>query len=411
MNIYRIVTSKQDSKEQRTETMKNSDIDNIGAVEISIDNVAQDLPVDYNYMTNKYGFPISNEEVSLYSAHRYIWTEFLSSKDEHCLIIEDNVDIRRHLSLIEFDVKAFTVTWDVFFPYDQTTPASADKEYILGSYWGSCAYFISQAGARKLLMNNMIKQPVDEEILECGLRGLIELYYENTEWFSVDFRRAYAHSGRRREIHAKVQSYYAWTKEAKAQVRDIMAIIAEIADAIDVRLILHGGTLLGYAQHGEIIPWDDDVDLGIDENEVLKFKNAILADGRLQFMGKLEERNGIEFFKVWSDDGESISTYLYKFPFVDLWPYKAESNTLFFHNGITFRDVNIHDIQKINFEGTSFYIPANYTACLDGFYKEWRHKFVIYTWSHRLETIYSKPFRTGIITDSNGKFIDYSFHQ
>ncbi len=72
--------------------------------------------------------------------------------------------------------------------------------------------------------------------------------------------------------------------DIKALQKCLVTCTQEILDACnkyDIKLILQGGTLLGYARHNGFIPWDDDIDFGLlrkDYNKFIEIFDKELAD-------------------------------------------------------------------------------------------------------------------------------------
>lgn len=62
-------------------------------------------------------------------------------------------------------------------------------------------------------------------------------------------------------------------EELHVQLKKMLYDIVDVLEASDLRHFLIGGSLIGAARHGDIIPWDDDIDLGFwldDYDRLLK---------------------------------------------------------------------------------------------------------------------------------------------
>jgi phosphorylcholine metabolism protein LicD len=91
----------------------------------------------------------------------------------------------------------------------------------------------------------------------------------------------------------------------------------------DLDYWIDGGTFLGAIRHKGIIPWDDDVDIGILEKDVpqflalrRKFKDCGYSISKVWFG-----------FKIYKTSGKKIQGFNYAFPFIDVLTYKKIRGT------------------------------------------------------------------------------------
>lgn len=104
-------------------------------------------------------------------------------------------------------------------------------------------------------------------------------------------------------------------------LKETAKYVFKVLDKFKVRYWLEGGSLLGAARHGDIIPWDYDVDIGIYRHEINK----------CDFLAKAEEmgRSGSKFVDdqgfVWekSREGEFYRVQFSQFNHmhVDIFPF------------------------------------------------------------------------------------------
>ena len=67
-----------------------------------------------------------------------------------------------------------------------------------------------------------------------------------------------------------------------AELRDILAEVARVCDKANIPYFLQGGTAIGLHFFEDIVPWDDDIDLGMTRDNYERFLReapALLADG------------------------------------------------------------------------------------------------------------------------------------
>lgn len=110
--------------------------------------------------------------------------------------------------------------------------------------------------------------------------------------------------------------------------------IKRICEKNNIKYFLIAGSLLGAVRHGGFIPWDDDMDIGMEREEYEKFIIACRTDLADEFYLQTwdsEEHYAFPFGKlmlkdtVWVEDyakNVDINHYIY----VDIFPYDAVPN-------------------------------------------------------------------------------------
>lgn len=182
-----------------------------------------------------------------------------------------------------------------------------------------------------------------------------------------------------------VLSHCSWTEERKRKVRLLLRTLSELSQSSGIPLILQAGTHLGYVRMGGILPWDDDVDLGIEEKHLSTFLALLNQYNSLKWRKILELSSRTYYYKIWSEEGETIDGYDYTFPFIDLWVYNVVGNDFVFWNKIVCPNSALYPLENIHFEGFVFQQPGNTEEVLNSRYVDWKTMIRVYPWIHRLE--------------------------
>ncbi|MGJ1330127.1 MULTISPECIES: LicD family protein [Bacteroidota] len=380
--------------------------------------ILKDFNIDKSYHLEQYGFALSPSEIATFLLHISAWTRFLASDENHCLIIEENVNS----NYLNFEPDFFDLLpdgWDVYFPYsgdgikqNQTkllNPNSREyydvEPFFFGYEWGSSIYFLSKKGVEKLLLNiNTIRQRVEDEIFKIAKLNTIDVYFSNYNETIKDYIKPKIHLDRNAIIKEAVLNYNVWTEKDFVILNKLLTKISSAAEKLDIKLILQGGTHLGYVRHGGIMKWDDDVDLGVLASEFENLKNELLING-CQLVQHIEEKTNTPFYKAFLKEGKVIDGYDFKFPCIDLWLYNIKGCDIIFENGIICKDSALHDPKKIIFEGNNLFILHNSLDVLDTRYNDWRTKIRIYSFSHETESERFHAISTKIKVDKEGRII------
>ena len=63
--------------------------------------------------------------------------------------------------------------------------------------------------------------------------------------------------------------------EHRKEAINLLHTTIDILEEFNINYFLISGTLLGYVRHNDFIPWDDDIDLIVDETILDKFDEIL----------------------------------------------------------------------------------------------------------------------------------------
>lgn len=194
--------------------------------------------------------------------------------------------------------------------------------------------------------------------------------------------------------------------EHKQEAINLLHKTIDILEEFNINYFLISGTLLGYVRHNDFIPWDDDIDLIVDESILDKFDDILKKHNNINLFFK----HKYDSVKICFSDGIEIpenenviqwknssigGNKKYCWPFVDLFIYESglalhscgeyeyftidnkkelllssfkgkcnrcfrfirEDQIVFFHNDWKFNE--FFPPQKVSFLGKAVNIPKN----------------------------------------------------
>lgn len=145
-----------------------------------------------------------------------------------------------------------------------------------------------------------------------------------------------------------------------ANLRKTARHVFNVLDEAGVRYWLEAGSLLGAMRSNDILPWDHDVDVGFNRDDLArcvwldKAKNKPVLDSKGFLWEKATEGN---FYRVHYSKVNRI--------FVNLFPFYAKNGTMvkdsWFtnHKNMEFPDNFLHPMSSIEFIGRSVPSPNN----------------------------------------------------
>ncbi|ELW71149.1 Fukutin-related protein [Tupaia chinensis] len=120
-------------------------------------------------------------------------------------------------------------------------------------------------------------------------------------------------------------------------LRETARYVVGVLEAAGVRYWLEGGSLLGAARHGDIIPWDYDVDLGIYLEDVGNCEQLRGAEA-----GSVVDERGFVWEKAVEGDFFRVQYSESNHLHVDLWPFYPR-------NGVMTKDTWLDHRQDVEF--------------------------------------------------------------
>jgi len=161
---------------------------------------------------------------------------------------------------------------------------------------------------------------------------------------------------------------------SQLKMLNMMKIFHNICKINNINYFLIAGSLLGCIRHNGWIPWDGDIDLMVDTNDIKKLKEKcmesdILMKNNMWFQDSTTDKN----YKLpWSKIRDNNSCYIgdidnshHNGLMIDIFEYKKiNNNDIILLNYDKKEEIfNMKDIfplKKHVFEDTMFYIPNNY---------------------------------------------------
>ncbi|MBP2616642.1 LicD family protein [Chryseobacterium jejuense] len=368
---------------------------------------------DQNFHKDKYGFEMSPTDIQNYSAHIFIW-EYISKNGitEPCIIIENDVKLNSTYKELCKDIYSLPNRWDLIIPYNKLQQDISLRNEIfpsrLGYYWGSYIYVLNGEKIAKLNSLKNIKQPIDEEILESSFNNSLKTLIIDTEWFEYDEENCPVYKKRGSFFMQKIKEINLWETKHKEQAVDILKYLAIKARELNLSLFAHAGTLLGIIRHDDIMPWDDDIDLCMDENEIQLLLRAVENDNIIKCTKRIWHKTGSEYYKFFYQNGEYKEGYDYTFPFVDIWLLFHKGNDSYItSDGYQTLITDYFPGRAYNLYEAPILIPAAHESILQKMYKNWDKYIKVFSWSHRKKENCIDSIIAPIQTDGRGRLINH----
>ncbi len=364
----------------------------------------KDIPLHARYKLNlgkfneKYGFQLSNIEVNEIYRHIQALEDFISSKDKYALIYTtlQSLDLIYDFDISEDDWNFISLQQETSFKY------LPQQGYSLGYKWSDMNYLVTKEGAAIILDRvKEIDKPYCDIILELIGNHKLTAFVFKDDGFNMKNPVKRYDENRNSEILSTIFNKNRWITHDRKKVRELLKIAFSESEFLGIDLFINEGTLLGGIRHGEIMPWDDDLDIAINNNDVEKFLNRLRENENIE-MGTAYLYGKHLFYKIWFRDCKEIHGHRHKFPFIDIWPFDIVDSEVRYDFGYQYPIADIFPLAELHFEETCVKIPKNAVSYLNNRYPDWKEKIVFYPYSHREERTREKLLEAYITVDKSG---------
>ena len=175
-----------------------------------------------------------------------------------------------------------------------------------------------------------------------------------------------------------------WTKESNSQARHLISVLHQPSIEKGHTYFLMCGTLLGYKRHGSIIPWDDDIDVGVSREWYETIDPDEFARNGI---GLVKNHEG-KMHKIFLLSNKPIKGRSYSWPFIDLFPYDVVGNQVNMEipEKVTLNTTDVFPVTDGVFNSLRVKVPHNSVAVLDTLFgKTWATMCYSSNYNHRLE--------------------------
>ena len=178
------------------------------------------------------------------------------------------------------------------------------------------------------------------------------------------------------------------SKDNLNKMKDLFFKVQDLLELYDIPFVCTYGTLLGIVRHkGKFIPWDDDVDIVVEDKYRSKIKNLESEFNKAGLA--LVEHGAGSYDKLSYITGGHNTGRAWSWPFVDIFYFKVEDNYVI--DGYDTDNHHVNDFfpfKQVSLYDKKTWVPNNPEKVLEIDYgKDYDKKCIFDTYSHMDEKL------------------------
>jgi phosphorylcholine metabolism protein LicD len=161
------------------------------------------------------------------------------------------------------------------------------------------------------------------------------------------------------------------TQKEFSILKDTLKVLKYACERNNLTYMLYGGSLLGAYRHAGLIPWDDDVDIWMDQRQTTK---ADIILSQIPGYGLHHVKGDKTLWKLYSDltrQNKSVSKLTTRgmFPYIHILFFVDNSTHIKHSDGVithrtAFPRADIFPLQKMMFEDEELFVPNKVNAVI-----------------------------------------------
>lgn len=196
-------------------------------------------------------------------------------------------------------------------------------------------------------------------------------------------------------------AYYEAMKKLHAELYDILGEIQRVCGLLEIKCFIQGGSAIGAFFDNSILPWDDDIDVGLKRDDydifIRKAPEMISSDYVIQSMENEPDMPAPQLLKVRKNNTMFHESGWDELPvhhgiYVDIMPYDKVPDNKFLQNlqRKTLRKIHGFIIHKVMWKNNIPYDLTDSSFALYKFFKQSPFSIKrLYRWYEKVSTMYN----------------------